>query len=410
MKIFLHRQSGIKILTLGIIVHQGSINENASDNGISHFIEHLVFNKNTSNKKLLGLFGDLQKFGAHYNAETTKESTFYHICGLSKGLEVYLKLMLETIFRNRNYRNTLFDNERKVIDQEYDSYISSFNQIKERTLQALYDETGLGRLILGTKNNINSFTKEDVLSKIKECYNPDNCSMMLIGDFDYLEATNKIDYYFSQLSSETSKKFFEKGNTTPGVYFNPNYNGTNAILSLGYRQYESDVSEPTEIYMKFILNSMCNYVVSKRILYVLREKLGLIYSSSGFCQRNLNFNSLGVHNVFSSANGVKVFEIMFDEFNKLRQYGFEEDEFSILKNNIITARLQEYVNMDDLIYHFSKGIKNNSLYSPENELRVIKNIECAQLNNFLRTFLNPDNLGIACIGKCDIDEMIKVIA
>lgn len=139
MKVYLHRLPDIKILTAGIIVHHGSMNEDNKNNGISHFIEHLLLNKNTENKNMLVHFNELLKYGANYNAETSKDSTFFYLSGLSAGIDVYLSMLYEAIFVNKNFSDKLFNNEKKVIIQEYISYVSSFNQIKDRTNLSIFN-------------------------------------------------------------------------------------------------------------------------------------------------------------------------------------------------------------------------------------------------------------------------------
>ena len=140
MRVYLHQLQGIEIVTTGIIVHHGSINEDGSSNGISHFMEHLVMNKNTHNKKLRNYFDELLKYGAIYNAETTKDSTFFYLTGLSSGMDIYFRCLKEALFKNRVFEDDLFENERRVILREYASTMASFNQISERTLQDMVYE------------------------------------------------------------------------------------------------------------------------------------------------------------------------------------------------------------------------------------------------------------------------------
>ena len=123
MRVYLHQLQGIEIVTTGIIVHHGSINEDDSSNGISHFMEHLVMNKNTHNKKLRNYFDELLKYGAIYNAETTKDSTFFYLTGLSSGMDIYFRCLKEALFKNRVFEDDLFENERRVILREYASTI-----------------------------------------------------------------------------------------------------------------------------------------------------------------------------------------------------------------------------------------------------------------------------------------------
>lgn len=409
IKVYLHKLPNIRILTVGVIIHHGSLNEDDESNGISHFIEHLILNKNTDNKNMLSKFDELLKYGATYNAETTKDSTFFYISGLNNGIDVYFDLLKESLFNNRSYSNELFINEKKIINQEYDSYVSSFKQIQERTIQALYGNTGLGRLILGKKENISSFTRDEVVEKILNIYTPENTSIMIIGDFDQDIISEKVSDTFNQILDINTIKTYEKISSSPGVYHNPSYVGDNCIMSMGFRYYDKEMTDDYYTVMKYILNAMCNFTISNRIIHQLREKSGLVYSVNGFVQNNLDFCSLGIHAVFNHENMEKVSRIMINEVNRLRENGFENDEFELIKSNLITNRLKEKVNLDDQVYYFSKAIKNSKIYSPENDLRIIKNMKLNEANNMIVKILDMNNLGIALLGKSDIDLIIRLI-
>ena len=409
IRVYFHRVPNIKILTAGIIVRHGSSNENEETNGISHFIEHLIMNKNTENEIMLKGFDEALNYGASYNAETTKDSTFFYFTGLSDGLETYLDCLKESLFINREYSEKLFNNEKKVVLQEYHSTVSSFNQIQERTMQALYGNSGLGRMIIGKSSNIASFSKKQIVEKINQVYTPENCSIMIIGDFDEYEVMDKIKEKFNYIKDTPTIKFTEKVSDSPSIYHNPNYNGSKSVLSIGFRHYENERNDLYRLANKIIVHSMSNFILSKRMVYVLREKMGLIYNASGFAQNNGNFHSVGFYTVFDSDNVSEVVKVMLEEIQKLHNNGFEEKEFNYIKNNILTARLQERVNMEDQIYYFAKSIKNDSMYSPENDIRIIKNMTVKDANEVVKTILDMNNAGIACIGNCVLDKVVELM-
>ena len=83
-----------------------------------------------------------------------------------------------------------------MVERELVSYYSSFNQITGRAVQALYSDAGGGRIIVGKRKNVNGFTKEQVLKKIRDVYVPENTSIVISGDFDYDEAKKLIDELF----------------------------------------------------------------------------------------------------------------------------------------------------------------------------------------------------------------------
>ncbi len=98
MKVILHCEKNTKVVKVGVVVNQGSVNENENNNGISHFIEHILIIRSKSSPKLSNYYELLSVFGASYSAITYKSHTVYYISGLSQGINTYLNLLKEIVF------------------------------------------------------------------------------------------------------------------------------------------------------------------------------------------------------------------------------------------------------------------------------------------------------------------------
>lgn len=97
-KVIMHRERSEKIIAVGVIVNYGSMYETDEDNGIAHFIEHILASDNQDGSRLSINMEKMRESGAIYNAQTDKENTSFYIYGLSDNLKLYLELLSELVF------------------------------------------------------------------------------------------------------------------------------------------------------------------------------------------------------------------------------------------------------------------------------------------------------------------------
>ncbi len=406
-KVVMHRDKSIKVVTAGVIVNYGSMYETDEDNGIAHFIEHILASDNQDGSRMSVNMEKMRDSGAIYNAQTDKENTAFYIYGMSDNLQLYLELLSELVFQHREFKDSVFDNEKKVVERELVSYYSSFSQISGRAVQALYSDAGVGRIIVGKRNNIREFTKEMVLQKIKDVYVPENSAVVICGDFQYDEAKELIEKYFGCIQDETMKKSMEPVQITPGYFFNPNFNGENSILSLCYRKITNENRNKIANSVELFLKAMLDPILFKRMGYMLRIKKGLSYNMGGFGNFTGRFLALGVTAVFNSDKLTDVFDIMQESLNEMREKGFTQEELEKAKRNTITSRMYKNNDVKEQAFQLLKRAKSAYSYSPDNEIREIKLLQLEEVNNVLYDILAPENLGFACIGRCAFDTIIE---
>lgn len=406
-KVVMHRDCSMKIVTAGVIVNFGSMNETENDNGIAHFVEHILASDNQDGSCISINMEKLRNSGAIYNAHTDKENTSFYIYGMSDNLKLYLELLANLVFRHRDFKDEVFENEKKVVERELVSYYSSFNQISGRAAQALYSDAGVGRIIVGRRQNISNFTQETVLDKISEVYVPENTSIVLYGDFQYEYAKDLIESYFGNIKDSPAKISVEPVRISPGYYFNSNFNGENSILSLCYRKITNENRNKIANSVELLLKVMLDPVLFRRMGYDLRIKHGLSYNMGGFGSFTGQFLALGVTSIFESKKLVEVFQIMQESLNTLRENGLTLTELEKAKRNSITSRIYRHSDVKEQSFQLLKRANSSDSFSPDNEIREINNLQLDEVNYILNDLLSPTNLGFACIGNCDFDAIIE---
>jgi predicted Zn-dependent peptidase len=159
----------VRSVALGIWVKVGSRNEPPEKNGISHFLEHMFF-KGTKKRTARDIAVEIDSLGGDLNAFTSKESTTFYIKVLDEYLEKGVELLLD-IFLHSTFPEEDVEKEKKIIKEEIkmvedtpDDYIHDlFNQ-------TVWGHSGLGQPVLGRRETVRSFTRDDLLSHIKKYY------------------------------------------------------------------------------------------------------------------------------------------------------------------------------------------------------------------------------------------------
>lgn len=409
-RVVLHRDTSVKVVTAGVIINYGSMNETDGDNGMAHFIEHILSSDNRDKSELSKCMEKLRDSGAMYNATTDRESTYYYIHGMSDSIELYLKCLSLLVFKHKDFKKDIFENEKKVVIRELVGFYSSFGQINSRAIQALYGDVGIGRIIVGKKDNIERFTEDEIIKQIEEVYVPENSAIVVYGDFEYDKVNELINKYFGTVKDRSVKKSVEPVQMTPGYFHNPNFDGESAVLSLCYRKIVTENISKINYAIEMLLRVMLEPNLFKRMGYKIRTENGLAYNMGGFCSSTKQYLSAGVSVVFNKKNAVEVYKIMQESFDEVRDKGLKEEELEKAKRYVITNKIYEQANIMEQAIELIKKSINEKKYCPDNEIRIINKIQLDDINSVLHDLLKNDNLGLACIGDCDIDTIMEMIS
>ncbi|GFN37220.1 M16 family metallopeptidase [Keratinibaculum paraultunense] len=408
LQVLLHKIPNIKMIATGMWIKQGSKNENDDVNGISHFTEHMVFNRNNRYNKDVGKnFQKLNDFGVTYNATTTKEYTYYHFKGLKESLEICLNTIKSIIVNNNKFDKEVFVNERKVIYQEASSYYASFNQIVECINQAIYGNYSIGRPILGTLDNINDIKLEDVEKLVSNTYTPENSILILIGDINYDESTKLIKSIFGDWEDTSTIKVNESIVDTPGVYYKKTSNTPNSVLSLGFKVKNDSIEDV--LISKLLVKILADPIMSQRITHEIRQKRGIAYNVGGFVTEYENFSTLAISVVCKHEDVTEATNVIIEEIIRLLENGINEEEFNRSKMSLITEKNLDFNNISKKLIYFGKYASYNQLYFLENTIRKIKKIQLEDVIKRSRSILRYNNLGLAMIGNTDIEAVVDTL-
>ena len=406
LQVILHKIPDIKMIATGIWIKQGSKNENDEMNGISHYTEHMAFNRNNSNNKdIKKNFQSLNDFGVTYNATTTKEYTYYHFKGLKESLDICLKTIKSIVVNNTKFDKEIFLNERKVILQEARSYYASFNQIVECINQAIYGNYSVGRNILGSLDNISNIKLEDVEKIVSNTYTPENAVLILIGDIDYDKSIKLIEDIFEDWEDTPTFKIDENIIDTPGIYYKKTPNTSNSVLSLGFKVKNGNIEDI--LISEMLIKILADPIMSQRITQKIRQEKGIAYNVGGFVTEYEDFSTLAISVVCKHEDVEEATGIIVEEINHLLGEGINDEEFNRAKMSLITEKNLDFNDLSKKLIYFGKYASYNQLYFLENTIRKIKKIQLEDVVKKSKNILRYNNLGLAIIGDTNMDIVIE---
>ena len=180
----IHLPSDSKVVYCGYQINAGTRDEEPGEEGLAHFCEHVTF-KGTERRKAWHILNCLESVGGDLNAYTNKEGTVYYSAILKEHIARAVDLLSDIVFHSV-YPQAEIDKEVEVICDEIESYNDSPAElIYDEFENILFKGSPLGHNILGTAEQVRSFTTEDALRFTRKLYRPDNAIFFAYGDIDF---------------------------------------------------------------------------------------------------------------------------------------------------------------------------------------------------------------------------------
>jgi predicted Zn-dependent peptidase len=200
--------NGVRVLTIAlprldtacvsVYVRAGSVHESRAGNGISHVVEHMAF-KGTATRNAERINFDAERLGADVNAHTDKDHTAYHMRGLARDAEAFVR-MLGDIVRHPTFPRDELESERQVLLQEFaedddDPMVTAFKLFDH----ACYGLHAVAQPVIGTRANLERFTREDLLAHVQRLYSGSNVVVAAAGRIDAQAIARAAEDLFADL-------------------------------------------------------------------------------------------------------------------------------------------------------------------------------------------------------------------
>ncbi|MCL2675541.1 MAG: insulinase family protein [Firmicutes bacterium] len=372
-------ESGAHSVSAGIWINAGSRKENAANNGISHFIEHMIF-KGTDKLCAQEIAESFESRGAAVNAFTSKDCTCYYFKSLKDKAEECFSL-LSHIFLDSVFPKVELDRERNVIVEELNMTEDSPEDVCfDMLADAIYDGT-LARPIIGTEENILRFEKTDIDAYKDSNYCPENIVVSFAGGITAKTADRLIREYFLPRLPAAKRCDGEEKNgykLVKSVRIDDKFEQSN--LMLGFRSIEFNHKNSAT---QSVLNMLFGGGMSSRLFQKVREEMGLAYSVYTAPSVYVGAGAFLVCVNYSAANTGKVLTCVRGEIDKLVSGGATAGEIEKAKMQLKTAMVFNQENSQSQMLSLGKlMLLGDELYDMDKKLREVDEVSVASVNKF----------------------------
>ena len=319
------------IVTIDTWIKTGSIDEEDSNNGVAHFLEHLFF-KGTKTHEPGEFDKILETKGAITNAATSKDFTHYYITIPSKDFDLAMDLHGDMILHPLIPRKEM-EKERKVVLEEISKDLNSPTKIMQDNLNSmLYTTHPYKRKVIGRSDVIETITRDQVLSFYNKNYSPSNMVTVIIGDVDANHAIEKTKEAFNAEYKKQTKTIYTKEAPLTKQQKKVEYLDTESgYMVIGFRGTPIDDKDS---YALDVLATILGDGRSSILNQVLKEKKRIAFSVDA---GNSTFRDDGIFYISANYEPTKckiVQDTIFNEIEKIQKNGVTDDQLKLAKNII----------------------------------------------------------------------------
>lgn len=265
----------VRSVAVGVWVHAGSRHEKAEENGLTHFIEHMLF-KGTASRTARQIAEEFDKIGGHVNAFTSKEYTCYYAKVLDHHAKHAVSVLADMFFHSQFDEQEL-EKERQVVLEEISMVEDTpDDDVHEQLWKVMYPNQSLGASILGTKESLDTFSRDSIYQFMDHHYRPEHIVISVAGNIP-AGFIDHIDLLFGQFTPQ--KQTVVRSEFELPIFHNGESNKTRETeqghICLGYPGLSV---KDKHIYDLIVLNSILGGNMSSRLFQEVREEKALAYS------------------------------------------------------------------------------------------------------------------------------------
>ncbi|MDR2650204.1 MAG: insulinase family protein [Clostridiales bacterium] len=396
IKIAMDEMDSIRSVSFGIWVKNGSRNEMPSENGISHFIEHMMF-KGTDKRAAKDIADEMDAVGGQVNAYTTKEYTCYYTRTLDSHLYIALDV-LSDMYLHSAFDEAEIKKELNVITEEIDMYEDTPEETVHDLLQTrIWADNPLGFSVIGRKDTIVNFRRDTFKSYLDRHYSPENTVITLVGHFSPDEAVKRIEEAFGGFGgSGKDETPAPKPVYMPGISLKPK-DIEQTHLCLGF---PGIALGDNRAYDLTAMNTMFGGGMSSRLFQTIREENGLAYSVYSYMTPYIDTGLFTVYTGFNVSQAEDVIQLMFDVINGFFTNKVTREQLDKtreqLKSNFLLSLESTSSRMSSL--GRSQLLLNRTL-SDEEIVAKLDAVTLDSLYDIAKLVFDMDNVSMCVVGR-----------
>ncbi|MCD6219343.1 insulinase family protein [Candidatus Calescamantes bacterium] len=390
-------------VSIGIWVSCGSIRENEENNGISHFIEHLLF-KGTRNREAREIVGEIEAVGGSIDGFTGREFSGFWVKIPSSYMELAIDVLSDILLHPRFDQHAIEKEKEVVVEEIKGSRDSPQEFLSDAFTRSFWEDSPLGFPILGEERNICSFTREEIVATYRQNYFSQPFIISLAGDFKFTEAKKLILHYFRVIPWSRTNHLPTPPSPRKKILFFPR-----SLEQVHFIWGSRGVSQRSPLRFAFlVMENILGGGMSSRLFQKVREEKGLVYEVFSF---HISTLQAGILAIYGGARGERIKEalsLIMEEVINLREHGVREDEVErskeFIKGNLVLGLESTQSRMSRLAnneFYYSR------LFELDEVLGMIDKVKKKDVDNIARLLIRDEFLNIAFLGREELRESLR---
>lgn len=394
LRLVVNQMSSLMSVTMGILVHTGASVESDKEDGISHFIEHMMF-KGTKKRTAFKISDEMDRIGAQMNAFTGKDLTCYYAKSTTGHAEEAFEILAD-LFLNSTFPEDEMSREKGVIIEEINMNEDTPDDLCLDLLsRAFFGERGYGRNILGTHKNVAGFNKSDIAAYMDEHYIPDNIVISMAGNIDISLAEEMVSKYFSGLEQKRCKR----------KDIAVSLKGKSLVKPKKIEQVHIGIAYPTvKRYDKLydatqIMNVIFGGGVSSRLFQTVREKLGLAYTVYSYVSSYAETGALSIYAGVNAKKYAQSAEAIYGCIDEIKKNGISKEEFSRGREQLVSSSIFSQESTSSQMLIFGKELLyGDKIYNFEDRVNRLNAVTLDDVHAAVEFNFDDKNKATALVG------------
>jgi predicted Zn-dependent peptidase len=390
----------VRSVAIGIWILAGSRHEPESVQGISHFVEHLMF-KGTGRRSARDIAEVMDEVGGQLNAFTTKEYTCYHVRVLDEHLPLAVDVLADMLLGSA-LRPEDIEREKSVILEEIGMYEDAPDElVHDLFAQAVWRDHPLGRSVLGAPATVRGFNRDQLVSYLETAYAPANAVVAVAGSFDLDQLRGLLEASLGAWRGPRVSRAADGPDTHTATLLRPK---DSELVHVCLGGEALPLGHP-DIYALNIMSNILGGGPSSRLFQEVREERGLAYSVYSYTSA---FRDGGVFAVYCGAGPERIgpaMRVVGDELRRLAERGVTEAELyrakEQLKSNITMALESTSARMNRIGRSL---LLLDEVVDIDAVLERVSRVGLAEIERTAARFCEPGRLSLAAIGP-DLDRL-----
>ncbi len=397
IRLVVKRMEGLMSVSMGVLVGTGSYIETEEEDGISHFIEHMMF-KGTKTRSAFDISDEMDRIGAQTNAFTGKDLTCYYAKSTTENAAKAFEILAD-IFLNSTFPEDEMVREKGVIIEEISMNEDTPDDLcLDMLSEAYYGREGYGRNILGPRANVTRFTKADVDKYMAARYTTDNIVIAMAGNIDIHLAEELAEKYFGELRATKRDErvvpvnlkhcSFIRYKDIEQVHF--------ALAFPSVKRYDR-LFDATQV-----MNSVLGGSMSSRLFQTVREKLGLAYTVYSYGTAYAHSGTLVVYAGVNAENYMKSVEAVYKCIEDIKRKNISKEEFLRGKEQLKSSSIfaQESTSSQMLLYG-KELLYSGRLYDFEERVAKVNAVTKDDVYEAIENNFDSSNMAASVVGKVE---------